>query len=302
MTDYALSRSLEIGESLTQTEVEDVFGTKFGFQFKGITLRSPDEGRYIILLANEGEIYDDELGAGDELTYLGEGMKEKGDQKKRGPNKALIDAIEDPIPIYLFTSTEGLDDYEYRGLVEIQDYEYVSDGDRMVYRFQIERLGISSWEAYQDAEEAVQKATSDPPELTGDATQYTTQERKVRSSTFSRKVKEAYDYTCAVCGAQRFSPEGRPEVEAAHVYPKSENGVDNPRNGIALCKFHHWAFDCGWISVDDDLRVLVKHAADFDAPDAIESLSGNSLRDPDTDIEMPHSVYLEAHRRLHGFE
>jgi len=103
MTDFALSRPLEIGESLTQSEVEDVFETNFGYQFKGITLRAPDEGRYIILLANESEIYDDDLGQGDEFTYLGEGVQEKGDQKETASNEALVDAIEDPIPIYLFT-------------------------------------------------------------------------------------------------------------------------------------------------------------------------------------------------------
>ena len=149
MTDFALSRPLEIGESLTQPEVENVFETNFGYQFKGITLRAPDEGRYVILLANEGEIYDDELGQGDEFTYLGEGVKEKGDQKKTPPNRALIDATEDPIPIYLFTSQEGETQYEYRGIVEVQDYEYVSDGARMVYRFQIERVGIEGWEGYR---------------------------------------------------------------------------------------------------------------------------------------------------------
>jgi len=302
MTDFALARPLDIGESLTQTEVEDVFDTDFGYQFKGITLRAPDEGRYVILLANEGEIYDDELGQGDDFTYLGEGVREKGDQKETASNTALVDAIEDPIPIYLFTSEEGDTQYEYRGLVEVRDYEYVSDGSRRVYRFEIERLGISSWEEYQEAEAAIEEATSDPPELTEDTTQYTTQERKVRLAVFSRKVRQAYDQTCAVCGARRFSPEGRPEVEAAHVYPKSENGADDPRNGIALCKFHHWAFDCGWISVDDDLRILVKETAEVDIPDRIESLSGTFLTESDTDAEMPHSVYLEAHRRLHGFE
>lgn len=302
MTDFALSRPLNIGESLTQSEVENVFDTNFGYQFKGITLRAPDEGRYVILLANKGEIYDDKLGQGDEFTYLGEGVQEKGDQKETASNKALIDAIEDPIPIYLFTSEEGDTQYEYRGLGEVQDYEYVSDGARMVYRFQIERLGIETWEAYQEAEEELEARIQNSPNLTEDATQYTTRESKVRSSAFSRAVKQNYDYTCAVCGARRFSPGGRPEVEAAHIYPKSENGADDPRNGIALCKFHHWAFDCGWISIDDDFRILVRDNTISRVPEEIASPSLESLRVPETEECVPHPLYLQAHREFHGFE
>ncbi|MFD1599345.1 HNH endonuclease [Halobellus rarus] len=302
MTDFALARPLEIGESLTQSGVEDVFETNFGYQFKGITLRSPDAGRYLILLANEGEIYDDEFGQGDEFTYLGEGVREKGDQKETAANKALIDAIEDPLPIYLFTSTEGIDDYEYRGLVEVQDYEYVSDGARMVYRFQIKRLGISSWEGYQRTASEVEETTREPPSLTENSTEYTTAESKVRSSVFARKVKQRYDYRCAACGARRFSPEGNPEVEAAHIYPKSEDGPDDLRNGIALCKLHHWAFDRGWFSVDDDLGIIVREDAEQVVPEEIAILSEETLLTPSTDDLEPHSIYLQAHRRLHGFE
>ncbi|MDQ2056327.1 HNH endonuclease [Halobellus sp. H-GB7] len=302
MTDFALSRPLDIGEGLTQSEVEDVFQTNFGYQFKGITLRAPDAGRYLILLANEGEIYDDDLGQGDDFTYLGEGVREKGNQKETAANTALIDAIQDPIPIYLFTSQEGIDEYEYRGLVEVQDYSYVSDGERMVYQFEIQRLGISSWEAYQEAEEELEERTETTPELTEDTTEYTTQEPKVRSSVFARKVKQNYDYTCAACGARRFSPEGQPEVEAAHIYPKSEDGADDPRNGIALCKLHHWAFDCGWFSVDDDLQIVVKEGVDQTIPDEIADLSQDGLRVPSANKIQPHPLFLEEHRKRHGFE
>lgn len=66
MTDFALQRRLAIGETLSQEEVEDIFGTDFGYQFKGITYRHPNDGKYVILLVNEGAIYDDEFGRGDE--------------------------------------------------------------------------------------------------------------------------------------------------------------------------------------------------------------------------------------------
>ena len=149
MTDFALERRLATGETLSQEEVEDIFGTDFGYQFKGITYRHPDGGKYVILLANEGAIYDDEFGSGDEFVYTGEGVEEKGDQVETQANKALIDAIDDPIPIYLFTSQDGVDVYEYRGLATVEDHEYVSDESRMIYRFHMRELGAESWEEYQ---------------------------------------------------------------------------------------------------------------------------------------------------------
>ncbi|WP_232700583.1 hypothetical protein [Halobacterium wangiae] len=149
MADFPLTRNLSIGETLSQNEVEEVFGTDFGYQFKGITYRHPDEGKYVILLANEGAIYADEFGSGSEFTYTGEDVEEKGDQIETPANKALIDAADEPIPIYLFTSEDGVDEYEYRGLANVEDHEYVTDGTRMVYRFHMRELGIGSWEAHR---------------------------------------------------------------------------------------------------------------------------------------------------------
>ena len=37
MTDFALSRPLEIGESLTQSEGQDVFNTDFGYQSNSVS-------------------------------------------------------------------------------------------------------------------------------------------------------------------------------------------------------------------------------------------------------------------------
>lgn len=151
MADYALTREMSIGGELTQDEVEAAFGTDFGYQFRGITYRNSDAGKYVILLSNEGEFYDDDI-SGTEFIYEGEGVPEKGDQMETPANRALLEAEHDPIPIYLFTSVEGVDVYEYRGLVDVEDHRYVSNGDRMVYRFDMRQLGISSWEEHPSAE------------------------------------------------------------------------------------------------------------------------------------------------------
>lgn len=302
MTDYALERTLDIGESLTQAEVEDVFNTDFGYQFRGITYRNPNEGKYIILLSNEGEFYNDQVGDGDDFVYEGEGDPTKGDQKLTNANNELRKAATDPIPIYFFQSTEGEDEYEYQGLVEVLGSRYVSDGHRMVFKYKIRRLGVASWKELQNIERELLSFESDFPSLTEDTLQQTTGRQNVRDSAFSRQVKKQFENTCAFCGARRFSPTGQPEVEAAHIYPKSENGADNPRNGIALCKFHHWAFDAGWLAIADDLTILVRDGGQEAPPEELQSLEGERLRFPNPKSTRPHQVFIEAHREYHGFD
>jgi putative restriction endonuclease len=303
MTDFALQRNLTIGETLSQDEVETVFQTNFGYQFKGITYRNTEQGRYIILMANEGEIYDDKIGSGSGFVYHGEGIREKGDQKLTTSNRALRDAITEPIPIYFFESEEGVDEYEYQGLVDVTNCRYESDGARMIYKFDVEKLGIERWEEMEQVQANVDVDNSETgePKLTEDQTTYTQQEIRVRSKTFARQVKQTYDYTCAVCGASRFSPEGNPEVEAAHIYPKREGGSDDVRNGVALCKLHHWAFDTGWLSLSDQHEVLVKAATEQNGYKEFEQLEGEQIHLPEQEEMKPHPIFIEKHRQLHGF-
>jgi putative restriction endonuclease len=300
MTDFPLLRNLEIGENFTQEEVENLFQTDFGYQFKGITYRRPDEGKYIILMANEGEFYNDEIGSGSDFIYEGEGDPEKGDQQLTNANQELRNAITDPIPIYFFQSEEGIDEYEYQGIVEVIDSRYVSDGQRMVYKFDIQKLGVPAWEDVEEVETEISESTEKEPQLREHKTGYTTNQRKTRSSVFARKVKQQYDYSCAICGARRFSPAGNPEVEAAHIYPKSEDGSDDLRNGLALCRLHHWAFDSGWIAISDDLTVLVNNSVERAPPESIQQLEGKRVQKPNDSSYEPHPVFLQGHRELQG--
>lgn len=85
-----------------------------------------------------------------------------------------------------------------------------------------------------------------------------TKETVLRSRGFRQAVIEAYDYKCSFCGMKINSPDSFSwEVEAAHIVPNSSKGKDDIWNGIALCRFHHWAFDVGWFTLFDDLRIQV---------------------------------------------
>ncbi len=96
---------------------------------------------------------------------------------------------------------------------------------------------------------------------------------------------------------------GNPEIDAAHIFPKEKDGKDDLRNGIALCKFHHWAFDNGLFSIGDDLKVLVWDKIKDDISyDEISKYENIELLLPNSQNLRPHPIYLSAHRKIHGFE
>lgn len=82
--------------------------------------------------------------------------------------------------------------------------------------------------------------------------------RKIsRSRAFQRRVRAAYGSQCAICQGGLLHPKGMCEADAAHIVSRSIRGSDDTRNGILLCKAHHWAFDFGMIGINDDYTVII---------------------------------------------
>ncbi|MGN6245743.1 MAG: HNH endonuclease [Motilibacteraceae bacterium] len=74
----------------------------------------------------------------------------------------------------------------------------------------------------------------------------------VRDARFSRRVLDAYDRRCAMCGL------GLSLVQGAHIYPASAPGSpDEPWNGISLCANHHAAFDRHLVAVEPETHRIV---------------------------------------------
>jgi len=120
--------------------------------------------------------------------------------------------------------------------------------------------------------------------------------RKYRDASFARQVKSAYGGCCAMSGLALRNGGGRPEVEAAHIRPVSDDGPDTVRNGLALSGTVHWMFDRGLISVSDDLSILVSHNK---VPGEIADrllVSDRRLRVPENPRHRPHPEYLRYHR------
>jgi putative restriction endonuclease len=120
--------------------------------------------------------------------------------------------------------------------------------------------------------------------------------RPYRDVAFRRKVREAYDYRCAISGLRLRNGGGRPEVQAAHIRPVEHQGSDSVRNGIALSGTVHWMFDRGLISVADDGSVLVsRNKVPGEVVDRLIHPSGRLLW-PVEVRNHPHPDNLRWHR------
>jgi hypothetical protein len=74
----------------------------------------------------------------------------------------------------------------------------------------------------------------------------------VRDARFARRVTQAYNGLCAMCGIDANL------IQAAHIYPASAPGShDEPWNGLALCPNHHLAFDRYLLAIHPDTRQII---------------------------------------------
>ena len=93
-------------------------------------------------------------------------------------------------------------------------------------------------------------------------------ETPIRSTGFRRAIRQVYAYTCAVCELNIRALTGESVTDAAHIVPFSVSYNDDIRNGISLCKSHHWAFDTGLISVNEAYEVIVSPSMTEQGPTA----------------------------------
>ena len=137
----------------------------------------------------------------------------------------------------------------------------------------------------------------------------TVRDTALRVRGFRQAVIEVYDFRCAVCGLKINSSDSLCwEVEAAHIVPHGSLGRDDLFNGIALCRFHHWAFDVGWFALLDNYKIdvsskLSQLPSDFGRigdHELIRALSKGStgIRLPSRRQVYPHVNSLRWHREF----
>src|SRR5262249_26271630 len=88
----------------------------------------------------------------------------------------------------------------------------------------------------------------------------TTLTRRKRDPEFRRRVLNAYESRCAICGFDVRLGSVSIALDAAHIRWHQAGGPDEETNGLALCVLHHKTFDLGAFTVSDGV-VLVSDRA-----------------------------------------
>ena len=105
-------------------------------------------------------------------------------------------------------------------------------------------------------------------------------------------IMVGYDNLCAITGTV-IRYESYMNLEAAHIKPKSHGGLFLPNNGMALCRDLHWAFDKGFFTLDDDLKVVVHPKIESEY---LNSFNGKQIRIPSNQFFVPNLDNVRYHR------
>ena len=126
----------------------------------------------------------------------------------------------------------------------------------------------------------------------------TPKEDPIRSAGFRQAIMGLYDYTCAVCRLRIVTMDGESATDAAHIIPFRISKNDDVRNGISLCKLHHWVFDKGLISLSKTYQVLVSPLMSDRRPTEwmLTELQDKSILLPERDQLYPAQDALKRHR------
>jgi hypothetical protein len=119
-----------------------------------------------------------------------------------------------------------------------------------------------------------------------------------RDIAFRKLVLTEYEYHCSICRME-FRLGELVEAQAAHIVPKNKSGTDDPRNGLSLCRTHHWAFDNGLFTISDNYQIMVSpvvskaETANF----SLSDFANRQISLPEDEILYPHQIAIDWHRK-----
>lgn len=246
----------------------------------------------------------------DKLTYLPDGRWIiKYSAKKGGPTKAvnasLLNCRKDKEPIIVLeqisskTHKQG-SRYRLMGLGLIDNY----DPDSEI--FSIQHVDFATLEQVSKGTDdeifiatAIRTFTLEEfsPFVSEDKAIYQVSSQK-RNQAFKDVVLDQYGFRCAVSGIKYHSGNLK-EAQAAHIISKGKNGCDDPRNGIALSRTAHWAFDVGIFTISDQFEIVVHPKAKLAGANKfpILDMNGVQINLPEDENYYPHQEALEWHKK-----
>lgn len=126
-------------------------------------------------------------------------------------------------------------------------------------------------------------------------------ERKKRDPRFREKVLREYGRQCAICESSIRLQDSLLDLEAAHIKWHTEGGPDTVANGLALCTFHHRAFDRGALglsAIADRYKVIVSSELNGTGPgrDWLLNFHAKPILKPAHSSSNPDAEFVEWHR------
>lgn len=109
---------------------------------------------------------------------------------------------------------------------------------------------------------------------------------------FRAVVYDAYHRRCAVTGTKI-----RPILQAAHIRPLPHGGENRSDNGLLLRSDVHMLYDCGYLAVDPNHRLVVspRLREEFGNGEEFYGRAGTTIDIPDRRADWPHREFLEWH-------
>jgi putative restriction endonuclease len=175
--------------------------------------------------------YEDAVGPDGLLRY-----KWRGDDPRHAENRALREAMRQQVPLIWFCGV-GIGAYRpvfpvYLLWEEPEQQQFVVDPD------------------------VARGLVDEETPVTEHLRRYIRHEtwQRLHQPVFRATVLRAYESRCAVCALRHHQL-----LDAAHIIPdRAEAGVAAVRNGLALCKIHHAAYDCQVLGIRPDLVVEIR--------------------------------------------
>jgi putative restriction endonuclease len=121
----------------------------------------------------------------------------------------------------------------------------------------------------------------------------------IRNAFFRKAIVYVYDSRCAFCGLKVTKAINQNIIDGAHIKPFSQFYDNRIHNGIALCKNHHWAFDRGWFTIDEQYKIIVSEDLAEVSPYAkpMKDFHGEKILLPNTEQYFPELEALQWHRQ-----
>lgn len=130
---------------------------------------------------------------------------------------------------------------------------------------------------------------------------YATSTRRVRNSTWAKRIKERYSNKCVI---PECDVEGAIFVQGCHIKPDNVDEELVPHrshilNGVCMCSLCHKLFDEGYFSLDNDSKIIVSsHLDELPKQRAIDVIknSENKQIKSSSDGRLPLETFVEYHR------